>query len=267
MKLEPLTYDDLSAIGHLQPEGWPDIGKDFKFYLDADFCMTVKKVLGNRIVGTGAAIILGDTAWIAHIIVDPEFRNRGIGSTIVEELMNRLKGFSLRSYLLIATEMGRTLYEKAGFRVVSDYIYFRREVPWTDQIISEKVQAFDQTFTTDILELDRKISGEDRSVLLRDHIKSSRIFIRNNSLKGVYIPGPGEGLIIADTKEAGIELMKIKYAMIDKAVLPAGNEDGISFLEQHGFVRTPVKGTRMVYGEEVHWKAHKIFSRIGGNFG
>jgi GNAT superfamily N-acetyltransferase len=119
-----VTYNDLQEIRKLQPEGWPDIVTDFKFYLNADFCLTVKIVFENRIVGIGAAIILGDSAWLAHIIVDKEFRNKGIGSSIVEELMKKLKGFSLRSYLLVATEMGKSLYEKAGFRVVSDYAYY-----------------------------------------------------------------------------------------------------------------------------------------------
>ena len=62
-------------------------------------------------------------------------------------------------------------------------------------------------------------------------------------------------------------IVKIKYVLIDKAVLPAVNDAGISSLEQNGFVRTKVTGTRMVYGEDIPWKPAKIFSRIGGNFG
>lgn len=265
--LAPVTYNDLHDIRKLQPEGWPDIVTDFKFYVDAGFCLPVKKVLGVRIVGIGAAIILGDSAWVAHIIVDKDYRKKGIGYSIVEELLRRLEGFHLRSYMLIATEMGKSLYEKAGFRVVSDYAYFKRELPWSNHQTPVNVKLFETEFISGIMELDRIISGEDRSKLLRDHLPGSKIYIRNNSLTGAYLPDLGEGLIIADTREAGKELMKIKYSLIDKAVLPAENEFGISFLEQNGFVRTPVKGTRMVYGEDVPWKPAKIFSRIGGNFG
>ena len=267
MKPGTLTYDDLSEIGHLQPEGWPDIVTDFEFYLASAFCIAVKRMHGTRIIGIGAAIILGDSAWIAHIIVDKEYRNRGIGYGIVEGLMLKLEEFPLRSYLLIATEMGKSLYEKAGFRAVSDYIYFRREVPWSDLTGSGTVRPYEEAFISDILQLDRKISGEDRSILLGGRLMGSKICIRNNSVQGVYIPGLGEGLIIADNISAGTELMKIKYSVTDKAVLPSENVAGIAFLEQHGFVRTPVKGTRMVYGEDVRWKPEGIFSRIGGNLG
>ena len=267
MKFDSVTYSDLNEIRKLQPEGWPDIVSDFKFYLDTDFCLPLKTELGNRIAGIGAAILLGYSAWIAHIIVDKDFRNKGIGYSIMEALMNMLKGFSLRSYMLIATEIGKSLYEKAGFKVVSDYVYFRREVSWNDPIISEQVRPYDSAFSADILELDRNISGEDRCVFLRDQLMGSKIYIQNNSLAGVYVPDLGEGLIIADTKDAGLELMKIKYAMSDKAVLPEENKAGISFLEQNGFIRTQVKGTRMVYGEDVRWKPDRVFSRIGGNVG
>lgn len=262
-----VSYNDLEEIRKLQPEGWPDIVRDFRFYLESDFCLPLKMVLGNRIVGIGAAIILGDTAWIAHIIVDKEFRNKGIGTALVEELMKELNKWPLRSYLLIATDMGKSLYEKAGFRAVSEYAYFKRDRPWKEQHGPRQVQAFKNDFTTPILELDRHISGEDRRALLYDHLAGAKVYIRNKSIEGVYLPEPGEGMIIADNQEAGIELMKLKYAAIHIAVLPAENAAGISFLEHHGFTRTPVKGTRMVHGEDVPWKPDKIFSRIGGNLG
>lgn len=76
-----------------------------------------------------------------------------------------------------------------------------------------------------------------------------------------------EGLIFADTDEAGIELMKTKYAKADKAVLPSENISGIEFLKQNGFVEAETKGTRMILGKEVDWKPKKIFSRIAGNVG
>ena len=149
----------------------------------------------------------------------------------------------------------------------AEYSYFRREKPWSDQIISRKVLPCEAAFCAEILELDKKISGENRGALLSDYLKGSKVFVQNNSVAGAYIPDLGEGLIIADTITAGIELMKVKYSVIDKAVIPSENYAGISFLEQNGFVKIPTKGTRMVYGEDLKWKPDKIFSRIGGNFG
>jgi hypothetical protein len=117
------------------------------------------------------------------------------------------------------------------------------------------------------MELDNKISDENRGSLLFDNLSTSKVYIQKNSVQGVYIPDLGEGLVIADTIFAGLELMKDKYSEIDKAVLPAENHAGNSFLEQNGFVKIPTKGTRMIYGEYCRWKPDKIFSRIGGNLG
>jgi len=267
MEFATLTYQDLPVTGELQPEGWPDIVTDFKFYLDSEFCIPMKVVLEKRMVGIGAAIVLGDSAWIAHIIVDERFRKKGIGYSIVKELLNRLDTYSLKSYMLIATEMGKSLYEKAGFKAVSDYVYFRRETPWNDQKISTKVLPYETAYFSEVMDLDRKISGENRGSLLMGTLRTSEVYIRNNSVQGVYIPELGEGAIIADTRAAGIELMKIKYSVADKAVLPEENHAGISFLEQNGYVKIPKKGTRMVLGDAVKWQPEKIFSRIGGNLG
>ena len=54
MKIATLTHHDLHKIGQLQPEGWPDIVTDFRFYLDSGFSISLKVVMESRIVGLGA---------------------------------------------------------------------------------------------------------------------------------------------------------------------------------------------------------------------
>ena len=63
-----------------------------------------------------------------------------------------------------------------------------------------------------------------------------------------------------------IELMKLKYAAIEKAVLPVENKAGITFLLENGFAESS-RALRMLSGEDILWKPANIFSRIGGNFG
>lgn len=66
---------------------------------------------------------------------------------------------------------------------------------------------------------------------------------------------------------AGLELMKLKYANVSKAVLPAEIITGLGYLRSLGFEITPTRGTRMVMGEDIPWEPEKIYSRISGNFG
>jgi hypothetical protein len=115
--------------------------------------------------------------------------------------------------------------------------------------------------------LDRKITGENRELLLEQFLNNSQVYVENNEGLGYYIPDLKEGLIVADFDYAGIELMKLKYSKINVAGLPSANHAAIEFLLSNGFVDLNKKGTRMIWGKDLNWKPEKIYSRIGGNLG
>jgi len=267
MRFEPINCHDLHALGKFQPEGWSDIVPDIEYYIRSDFCSPVKVSIDDKIVGIGAAIVYDTTAWLAHIIVDPDFRNRGIGHQMVEELLKLIKDNRITTCLLTATELGKSIYTKVGFRTVSEYIYLNREKPWTDYPTSACIAGFQLQYKPQILQMDGEVSGENRESLLSEHLGNSVIYIHDEEVQGFLIPGLKEGPIIAETREAGLELMKVKYSKVDKAVLPADNLAGVEFLKQNGFTETATKGTRMILGRDLDWQPQKIFSRIGGNFG
>jgi GNAT superfamily N-acetyltransferase len=267
MQFQPITYNDLEEIKQLQPEGWSDIIPDFEFYIKSDFCYPIKIQIDNKLAGVGVSIVFENTGWLAHIIVDPDYRKQGIGYRIVEELLYNLKSKSIDSCLLLATELGQPVYTKFGFRVVTEYSYFNRDKPWIEKPLSKNIVGFSEKHRIDVYELDRTISGENRQRLLADRLETSLIYMSDGKIRGVYIPALKEGLIFANTEESGIELMKVKYAKADKAVLPSDNISGIEFLKQNGFIEADTKGIRMVLGKDVNWKPEKIYSRIAGNFG
>jgi len=267
MKIEPISFKDLDNLRHLQPEGWSDIGPDLEFYVQSDFCFPIKAVAENKIAGIGASIDFKHTAWLAHIIVDAGFRNRGIGYKIVETLLNQLKATGINTCLLTATELGQPVYVHAGFRNVAEYIFLNREKPWQESPVSQNIVDFREEFRRDIYEMDRKATGEGREFLLSPFLKNARIYIRNNMMMGYLIPGLREGLIIAENEEAGLELMNAKYSTVDKAILPADNKAGVEYLLKRGFADSGKKGTRMIQGNDLSWQPEMIYSRIGGNVG
>ncbi|NJK87859.1 MAG: GNAT family N-acetyltransferase [Bacteroidales bacterium] len=216
---------------------------------------------------SGCAIIFGRTAWLAHIIVEKNHRNRGIGYFIVNELVNTLKKMQVKSVSLIATELGEPVYLKVGFRFIMDYLYFKREKVWRETSISDNIIPFDKRYQNDLINMDSEISGGKRENLIRMFLNSSKLFVENGRLTGFYLPGLGEGQIFALTETAGTGLMTLKYLTVEKAVLPAENRAGIDFLIHQGFVLSETKGKRMVLGENVPWKPEGYYSRAGGNFG
>ncbi len=267
MTFDVVTNNDLNNLSCLQPDGWTDIVPAFEYYINSSFCYPLKTKIDGQIVGLGVSIIFGDTSWLAHIIVNKDFRNRGIGYEIVQKLLLDLKNESCPTCLLIATELGQPVYEKAGFKIVSPYTFFDRGKSRTYLQISKKVVAFHNEHYSKIMSLDRKISGENREMLLQENTKNAMVYIDNYDVKGFYLPGLGEGLIVAESEEAGIELMKLKLSKTDKAVIPSENKTAAEFLLQNGFVESQTKGVRMILGQDVDWQPEKIYSRIGGNFG
>jgi len=265
MAVEPFGFSDLSQLDPLQPHGWSSIIPFYQFYSQTDFCYPIKFMSGGKIIGIGSAILHGHTGWLAHIIVDTNFRGQGIGTKITQELVQQARRSGAKTISLLASALGEPVYRKLGFVKDTDYLFLKGEKVVTSH--HKKSIPFNTTFKNGILELDARISGEDRSKLLTPHLASAKIIMDQNNLSGFYLPSLGEGLIIAETPEAGSALMSEKYQDGEgRAVLPKENEVGISFLLKNNFTQF-LTGSRMHLGTEIDWHPSKIYNRIGGNLG
>jgi len=264
--IEPFTRDDLPALSELRPPDWRDITPAFEFYLSKPFCFPLKTALAGRIAGIGAAILLGRTGWLAHIIVHPENRGRGIGSAIVSNLLHLLKRRDCSTVSLIATDLGYPIYKRIGFQDDGEYVFYKRDHAAESIPTDETIAGYAPQFERSVLNLDRDISGEDRRELLVEKLPGSFLCMLDNEVTGCYLPELGEGLVLARRREAGLALLKKKAAVSDRVVLPAQNGSATAFLEQSGF-RETMRCRRMVCGPKIAWKPEGLFSRIGGNFG
>lgn len=263
----PLSIPDLPAIRNLQPENWYDIIPNTRFYLHTPFSFPVKAVLDGEIVGTGCAILHGETCWLANIIVHPECRNQGIGAQITSYLMKLAKEeLHCESILLIATEFGKPVYAKLGFEVDMEYQFFRKSKV-KDVELRKEIVPFTPEYAEAVYALDRYASGEQRQQLLSLFIAQSWLFVEDKKLKGFYFPTLGEGLVIAENDEAGIALLQLHLLEEKHIVLPSTQKNTIQFLEQNGFVMDARVGTRMQLGKKTSWHPEHLYSRIGGNLG
>jgi ribosomal-protein-alanine N-acetyltransferase len=74
---------------------------------------------GRQIVGYGGFWVEGDRAHVAKVAVHPELRRRGIGSAIVERLLEEICRLGLRdAYLEVrrSNTAAQELYRRFGFR-------------------------------------------------------------------------------------------------------------------------------------------------------
>ncbi len=74
--------------------------------------------MGGKLIASAAIILYGEAfASIGMVIVHPDYKGRGIGKAITSSCMNSVSART--PIMLIATEEGKPLYEKLGFRSVS----------------------------------------------------------------------------------------------------------------------------------------------------
>jgi GNAT superfamily N-acetyltransferase len=264
--IEPIVEAEIDSLRELQPDGWSDIVPAFKLYTTSSFCYPIKVKSDNGTIGIGAGIRFGNTGWLAHIIVQSKERNKGIGSKVVDCLLNRLKCEGCESISLIATELGYPIYKKFGFADQTDYVFFERSEPLKGQSISGNVLPCTSAYAEDIFSLDQEISGETRTELLRDKLANSFVYREGREVTGFYLPEVGEGLIVANNAEAGIELMGLRLSRANKSVVPADNETALAFLVARGY-REYNRAKRMIWGKTFGWQPRKLFNRIAGNIG
>lgn len=265
MKIVSVNKNDVAMLIPLQPEGWVDIRPVFDFYIDSSFCFPVKVVMDQCIVGLGAAIIHNDVAWLAHIIVHPVYRCRGIGQQIVQTLVEIVKNNGCSTTYLVATELGEPVYKKVGFITETTYLV-HKDIAGKNHNIPEQIHRYEDIYREQLSSLDRKTSGEDRMMHLEEHLDKGFLYLCDNRLEGYYLPTLGEGLIIAETEIAGIELLKLYLKYNNRVVIPQENYSAHRFLEETGIGE--VKAIkRMRLGEERKVQFANIYNRIGGNVG
>ena len=264
-EIQKFTDADIEGLVHLQPEGWPDIRDAFKNYLDYDFCMPVAIKKDRQIVATGTAIEYNNTGWLAHIIVADNERGKGLGKQIVKYLYDYLISKTKNSILLMASPAGRPLYLKSGFMDVTEYIRYKKPEESPTKNISE-APVLNEYDKSEILKLDRIISGEDRRNYLSLRLDKGYCTKRGKTITGYYLPRCGEGVVAAVDYEAAEELMSIRSEFANQAVVPLVNKAACSYYEKAGYGSSVIV-TRMFAGKNLVWKADSVYNRIGGNWG
>jgi GNAT superfamily N-acetyltransferase len=265
MQILPLTSSDLNYLPQIQPYDWADIRIPISFYLEPDYIFPFKAVIDDVLVGTGTAILHEKTGWLATIVTHNEYRNQGIGKRITEHLLILLQEQNCDHIYLMATALGEPVYKKVGFITESQYDFYKN-ISLENLPISENVISYQSDDKETIFELDRLISGEDRSQHLETFLVDSFVYLANDKIEGVYFPRLGDGLIVANTETAGLELMKKRFQKFKVASFPQENLAARNFMRANGY-EPVMTHARMHFQKPMPWKPEGLYNRVGGNIG
>ncbi|MBK6643796.1 MAG: GNAT family N-acetyltransferase [Bacteroidetes bacterium] len=266
MKIEPLLKSDIASLPELQPEDWNDIVPAFKYHLSNSFSHGMKFCDGNKLVAVGVTIIHGPVAWLAQIIVHPDYRSKGIGYQLTNELLIIAEKFNCSTVLLLATPLGYPVYLKHGFVAEDTYSFYRSEKLWKDAIENPFLRPYSKVFRKQIQVLDLKAAGENRNFRLDEFLDDAVLFVESNVVKGYFLPRFGEGLVVASEKEAGLSLLKHRLQFKNEVVIPDLNLIASQFLIENNYsvFRTAV---RMRKGNPIHPDLAMVYARISGQIG
>jgi GNAT superfamily N-acetyltransferase len=260
---------EINLLQNFPPENWTlDLPRFISFHFGYPYFYPIAAEEDNKIVGFGNCIINDKTGWLGNILVPPEYRGKGIGNALTKHLVEYFKSKGCSHQLLIASEMGKNIYNKIGFEVSSTYLFFdvNPELPHYQKPPNiEKISNNDFSF---LKNYDEKITGEKRYHFIKRFFPSGWIYKnRHDKIEGVLLPELGSGLIFSKNPEVGLELLKFKLSLgKNRVVIPSENQIAIDFMKNNGF-EPFTSAPRMVLGNDVKWQPENIYNRAAGYCG
>jgi GNAT superfamily N-acetyltransferase len=274
--IRALTPTDVdAAVALASAEGWRDRRRFYDFVLRTPRCQPLAGVIDGRLIATGLATANGPVGWLGAIVVAEEFRRRGIGRVVTEELCRRLREAGCSTLSLEATNDGRPLYERLGFRPVTRYHQLQADhvADPPAEPLGARVRTLRPADLPAIFALDREATAEDRSAPLGVLAETGGwVLERDGAVCGFLLPAErAYGAIVAPRFEDGIFLLNWhRHIAPDGAHVRAGIPDEHAAawreLQASGWLET-WQAPRFLLGPDVPWRPNWIWGQINSAMG
>lgn len=138
------TTDDIPTLVKFRNKLLIDEGLEPNVNIDQDVEQYFKKRFNDssliqlvvedegEIIATGGVVIYelppsftnktGKKAYIANMYTKDEYRGRGIAKTILTKLLDEVRTLGITKCFLLASDMGKPLYKKFGFKETEAYM-------------------------------------------------------------------------------------------------------------------------------------------------
>jgi GNAT superfamily N-acetyltransferase len=236
--------------------------------------------LDGELVGVAAGAHFGASGWVGGVAVTPERRRAGLGGALTEAVVAHLRDRRAGTVQLLATELGRPVYQRLGFAAETEYRTLTGPPapgepgapPWglaakpghAGAAPAAGVRAGRPGDRAAVLALDRQATGEDRGRLLDALWPAGGLVTGGEGApRGFHLASPwrsGGATIAADPK-AGLALLEaVRRGGAEElsVSVPAGNRAGLLALEAAGFRERSVT-TRMRLGPPLPWRPEAVF--------
>jgi len=222
----------------------------------------------NINAGFGNILIFGNIAWVGNIVIKKSFRGIGLGTILLEHIIKSGKHQGVKTFNLVSTANGKSLYQKFGFESLINYSFYKSSAAVKMLEVSNAISKASLNDFKSISGIDLLITGEVRIDFLKKYLAGTKVFYNvEGRLTGFLIENLGDGLILAIEPTAGLELLNFLVGrMNNRIVIPETNMLAREFLETSGY-EYYMYATRMRLGERYIWKPQCVFSRGSGYCG
>jgi len=275
--IRPMTAADVEPAADLLRRG--DWGERLVFFDWAVRQPTLYPFVaeyGGEIVGTGVASAHGPVGWVGTIFVAPDRRGSGLGGALTRAVVDELDGRGCRTLVLIATPLGRPIYEREGFTVLDEQVRFSIDGLQPDPAgLGPGIRAYGPADFEAVVALDRFATGEDRQAVLASLLDPASTWVATGvdaDVVGYLARAPWRGgALIAPNPDAALRLLEARrHATGISGKAAAGvlgsNAVGREILRRAGWLEEG-SGVRMIRGEPLDWHPEAIWGQFNGALG
>lgn len=214
------------------------------------------------------------------VIVHPDYKGRGIGKAITSSCMNSVSAQT--SIMLIATDEGKPLYKKLGFRVVSyvsKYICNSYNTNYKCAEDEEYMKGYKEEDLERIIKIDEGAFGISRNEFLKQRIMQSEQCVVVKDTKenvvgyGISIQTPENKIIGPIVAKNDAMAMRIVHALARghdgrlRMDVPKGKDDFLKELEIAGFQKVNTPPIMMKNSNQLLKRNNELYSIAAQIFG
>ena len=199
VKIKQYKNKDCEIVSGLFPEDWNfDFKKFISLHHNQNYFKSFILSYFDIPIGFGNLLIFGKIGWIGNIVVEESFREKGFGTSLTKYLIEQGEKAGVKTFNLIATESGKFLYYKTGFRTELIYEFYRPADSNKKHKLSSNICVADKAAFPDIADIDLAATNEKRGMFIKQYLSKTKFIINpDGEPKGFYIENLGDGLIIA----------------------------------------------------------------------
>ena len=267
--IRAMTPEDIPLGMRLKTQaGWNQLEADWRRFLVLAPDSSFVGEWGGHPIATTIVFDFSGTAWLAVVLVDAQFRNRGIGSQMIAHALRWAEHQGILVMRLDATALGKPVYEKQGFQTLFEITRYQG----SPNLRQEQPSGIQEAATSETLAvLDQQCLGVARAKLHAALFRGpgTMSYLLPNQGYAIVRPGANAfqvGPVVANNPEAGIALLRHaayhcagKNTYID---IPRQNLSARRFVESIGLAPQRVL-YRMQRGESTLGPVEPVFASSG----